>query len=263
MTENVIELNEVDFSYGPNIAIRNANFVVSAGEFLGIIGPNGGEKTPLIRLILGMLKPQRGTITLLGDTPLRTRSNAGYIPQETNLNKNFPISVHDVVLMGLTSKRGIGRAFTHADHERSDQILEQLGLIKYRNRSIADLSGGQRQKALLSRALISRPSILFLDEPTASVDTTGEDEIYEHLSAINKNGTTIVIITHNIGVLSKYIKSIACVNIDVDFHPDGKLDDATMRKTFGCQVEIIAHGIPHRVFETHTHNCKDCKESHA
>jgi len=263
MTTNAIELNNVEFSYGQNVAIRNAGFAVSAGEFLGIIGPNGGGKTTLMRLILGMLKPQSGSIKLLGDDPLRTRSKAGYIPQETNLNKNFPISVHDVVLMGLTSTRGIGRSFTHADHERSDQVLEQLGLLKYRKRSIADLSGGQRQKVLLSRALISRPSILFLDEPTASVDTAGEDEIYEHLCAINKIGTTVVIITHNIGVLSKYIKSIACVNIDVDFHPDGKLDDATMSKTFGCQVEIIAHGIPHRVFETHSHNCKDCKESHA
>jgi zinc transport system ATP-binding protein len=254
MTDYAIEVRNVNYSYGPNVAIRNASLSINFGDFFGIIGPNGGGKTTLLRLILGMLKPQSGHISLLGESPLRTRRKVGYIPQETNLNKGFPITVHDVVLMGLTSIRGVGKSFTKGDHERSDYVLEQLGLIDVRSRSIADLSGGQRQKVLLSRAIVSEPAMLFLDEPTAAVDTTGEDEIYEYLLRINKGGTTIVLVTHNIGVLSKYIKSVACVNIDVHFHPDGKLDEATIISTFGCPVDIIAHGIPHRVFHDHNHN---------
>ncbi len=257
MGEKAIEVRNVGFSYGSTVAIRNASFAIDNGDFFGIIGPNGGGKTTLLRLILGMIKPHSGTIQLLGETPLKSRFKAGYIPQETNLNKGFPITAHDVVLMGLTSTRGLGKPFTKKDHERADYVLEQLGLIDVRKRSIADLSGGQRQKVLLSRAIVSEPVILFLDEPTASVDTTGEDEIYEYLLKINKNGTTIVLVTHNIGVLSKYIKSVACVNVDVHFHPDGKLDEETITKTFGCPVDIIAHGIPHRVFDSHNHKKQD------
>jgi zinc transport system ATP-binding protein len=256
MNPIVIELRNVNFSYGRNVTIRNAGFTISKGDFLGIIGPNGGGKTTLLRLILGINKPDSGTIRLLNDSPLKTRYRVGYIPQETNLNKGFPISVHDVVLMGLTSKRGIGKHFTSADHERADSYIEQLGLSALRERSIADLSGGQRQKVLLARAIVAEPEILFLDEPTASVDTTGEDDIYEYLRKINNTGTTIILVTHNIGVLSKYIKSVACVNKDVHFHADGKLDDATITKTFGCSVDLIAHGFPHRVF--HQHECNGC-----
>jgi len=262
MDDYAIEVRNVSFSYGSTVAIRNASLSIRQGDFFGIIGPNGGGKTTLLRLILGMIKPQTGTINLLGESPLKSRRKAGYIPQETNLNKNFPITVHDVVLMGLTSARGIGRPFSKEDHERADYMLEQLKLAEVRKRSIADLSGGQRQKVLLSRAIISEPVILFLDEPTASVDTTGEDEIYEYLLKINSNGTTIVLVTHNIGVLSKYIKSVACVNIDVHFHPDGKLDEATITKTFGCPVDIIAHGIPHRVFHNHKHHNHKEQDSH-
>ena len=257
MDEFAIEVRNVSFSYGQTVAIRNALFSIRKGDFFGIIGPNGGGKTTLLRLILGMLKPQTGSITLLGESPLKARFKAGYIPQETNLNKGFPITVHDVVLMGLTSTRGIGRSFTKSDHTRADYVLEELGLADLRKRSIADLSGGQRQKVLLSRAIVSEPVILFLDEPTSSIDTTGEDEIYEYLLKINRSGTTIVLVTHNIGVLSKYIKSVACVNIDVHFHPDGKLDKETITKTFGCPVDIIAHGIPHRVFHDHSHKEQD------
>ncbi|MGE5670448.1 MAG: metal ABC transporter ATP-binding protein [Fibrobacterota bacterium] len=260
MTNNtVIELDKVDFGYTSDLAIRNVSFSVQAGDFLGIIGPNGGGKTTLLRLVLGMLCPIHGNVLLLGDTPRKTRHNAGYVPQETNINKEFPIIVHDVVMTGLTTSKGFWRPFTKQQHMQADAILDKHGLLPFRKRRISELSGGQRQKVLLSRALVSNPSILFLDEPTASVDTTGEDEIYQHLVAINNAGTTIVLVTHNIGVMSKYIKSVACVNRHLHYHPDGKLDEMSVVDTFGCTVDIIAHGLPHRVFQSH-HNCKDCHD---
>ena len=256
--QNVIELANVNYAYNQNQVLKNVSLNVEKGDFLAIIGPNGGGKTTLLRFILGVLQPESGTVKLLGDNPVRTRSKAGYIPQETSVNKLFPISVHDVVRMGLTAKRGLGRKFTKEDSLRADEILTQFGLNEMRKRCIAELSGGQRQKVLLARALVSKPEILFLDEPTSSIDTSGTDEVYEHLKDLNAAGTTVALVTHNIGVMSKYIKSVACVNRELYFHPDGKLTEHTITKTYGCAVDLIAHGIPHRVFHSHQeHNHHD------
>ena len=153
--------------------------------------------------------------------------------------------------MGLTGSRGLFRKYTQSDFHKADMRIEQLGLTPYTQRSIAELSGGQRQKVLLARALAGEPQMLFLDEPTASIDTTGEDEIFDHLQELNAKGITIVLVTHNVGVLSRYVKSVACINRQLYFHPDGRIDQETVNKTFGCPVDIIAHGVPHRVFHQH------------
>lgn len=250
----VIELENVSYSYGNYPALKNVTMSIKKGDFVGIIGPNGGGKTTLLKLILALIKPEKGNVRLLGDSPQKTRTLAGYIPQETNLNKTFPISVKDVVLMGLISKRGLGRHFTKSDNQKVDRIIDKLNIFDVKNRCIEELSGGQRQKVLLARALVSSPEIIFLDEPTASIDSSGTDEIYDILKNLNKNGTTVIIVTHNIGVLSKYIKSVACVNKELFFHPDGVLDENTITTTFGCPVDLIAHGVPHRVFHEHDHN---------
>lgn len=249
--DHIIECRDVTFAYGANVVVKNATFSVCRGDFLGIIGPNGGGKTTLLRLILGVLKPLSGSIILLGGPPVKTRIRAGYIPQETNLNKGFPISVYDVVLMGLARSRGPGRFYSKEDKQKTDSILEQFGLLSFKNEGISDLSGGQRQKVLLARALVSKPEILFLDEPTSSVDAAGADEIYDYLKKVNEDGTTVVLVTHNMGIISRYIKSVACVNKDLFFHPDGKLDEQTLSRTFGCEIDLIAHGVPHRVFHSH------------
>jgi len=249
--QKAIELIDISYRYNQNTVIKDVNLVVERGDFLAIIGPNGGGKTTLLRLILGVLKPDSGTVRLLGEHPAKTRIKAGYIPQETNLNKLFPISVHDVVCMGLISSRGLGHPFTKNDKQKADDMLSHFGMLPMKKRCIAELSGGQRQKVLLARALVSDPEILFLDEPTSSIDTSGTDEVYEHLRKLNEKGTTVALVTHNIGVMSKYIKSVACVNRELYFHPDGKLSEHTISKTYGCAVDLIAHGIPHRVFHSH------------
>jgi zinc transport system ATP-binding protein len=246
-----VEMEGVFFSFGEETVLENVTLSINQGDFVGIIGPNGGGKTTLLRLALGSLRPARGTVKLLGGTPEKNRIRAGYIPQETSSNKWFPISVMDVALMGLLSRRALFRAYRKSDREKAVAILDELKLSNLADRSIGELSGGQRQKVLLARALVSDPEILFLDEPTASIDTVGQDEIYEHMLAINRKGTTVVLVTHNVGAVSSYVRSVACVNKRLFYHPDGVLDDSTIAATFGCPVDIIAHGLPHRVLHQH------------
>ena len=251
MAEPVIEMNDVSFSFGNERVLENVNLSLEGGDFFGLIGPNGGGKTTLLLLILGVLEPSHGSIRLFGKDPKETRKMAGYIPQEVSSNVTFPISVLDVVLMGLSSRRGMFHPYTGEDRKKALTVIEELHLTGLVDRHIGELSGGQRQKVLLARALVSDPEILFLDEPTASIDATGQNEIYEYLKMLNDRGTTIVLTTHNVGAISTYIKSIACVNRHFHFHPDGKLDEDDLKATFGCPVDLIAHGIPHRVLHKH------------
>ncbi|MBN1757876.1 MAG: ABC transporter ATP-binding protein [Chitinispirillaceae bacterium] len=254
--EPAILMKDVSFSYGREPAVESVTLTVGHGDFVGVIGPNGGGKTTLLRLMLGLIKPHSGSVTLLGGTPHATRHRVGYVPQETGLNKSFPVAVRDVTLMGLAGKRGLGKRFLRADYLKADIMLERLGLSSVKNRPIGQLSGGQRQKALLARAMVADPEMLFLDEPTASIDAAGSDELYEHLRLLNGTGVTVVLVTHNVGILSRYVKSVACVNKTLFFHPDGKIDQESVNKTFGCEVDLIAHGVPHRVFHAHEGDCR-------
>jgi zinc transport system ATP-binding protein len=247
----IIHLDHVWFSYGNDHALEDVCLSIKSGDFVGVIGPNGGGKTTLLRLILGVLEPARGTVELLGGRPEKTRIQVGYVPQETSSNVVFPISVFDVVLMGKMGARGLFHSFTKEDREQAKATLEELNIYSLKDKNIGGLSGGQRQKVLLARALVGKPKVLFLDEPTASIDTQGQDEIYEHLRKLNENGTTILLVTHNVGAVSAYIKSIACVSRELFFHPDGVLDEATITKAYGCPVDIVAHGLPHRVYHQH------------
>jgi zinc transport system ATP-binding protein len=253
INDYAVQIENVSFSYGNQTVLSNVFLNIKRGDFTAIIGPNGGGKTTLIKLILGILKPNSGKILLFSDIPQKARKMAGYIPQEPSSNKSFPISVLDVVLMGLLSKSRLLKPFTKKDKERAMAVLNELKILELYNKNIGELSGGQRQKVFLARAIISNPQILFLDEPTSSIDPVSQDEIYEYLKNLNNNGITIVIITHNISALSSYVKSIACVNKNLFFHPDGILDKKSIEQTFGCPVDLIAHGLPHRVYHEHDH----------
>lgn len=245
-----IEMKDVWFSYNKVPVVEGVSFTLSQGDFLGILGPNGGGKTTLLKLMLGLLKPERGEIRILGKPPKEARKFIGYLPQETDFHLSFPITVFELAIMGRLTHSKLGKPYTKDDHEKAEMALNQVGMWDYRFAKVGELSGGQRQRVFIARALASEPKILMLDEPTSSVDPQFESDLYELFKELNKD-MTIVIITHDIGVISRYVKSVACINRTLIFHEEGKITEEMIEATYQCPVDLVAHGLPHRVFPLH------------
>jgi len=250
METPAIEVEQAFYSYEGAEVLVDVTFSLPKGEFLGIIGPNGGGKTTLLKLLLGILKPDRGTIRILGQDPRDAGHRVGYVPQNTWSSPSFPVSVMDVALMGRLSRARMGRRYTPADREKVENILRKVGMWEYRDRLIGKLSGGQRQRVFIARALSTEPEILFLDEPTSGVDTEFQTHLYDLLQELNRE-VTIVVITHDIGVISSYMKSVACLNRHLIFHEGGQITQKMIDMAYQCPVDLIAHGLPHRVLPTH------------
>jgi len=250
MSDYAIEVEHLWFSYEGSDVLKDVNLALRKGEFLGIIGPNGGGKTTLLKLMLGIIKPDRGRILILGEEPNAASHRIGYVPQNTDFSPHFPISVLDVALMGRLAWSRIGKRYTEEDREKVRTALEKVGMWENRYRPIGHLSGGQRQRVFIARALATDPEILFLDEPTASVDPEFQVDLYDFLKELNEDAT-IVVITHDIGVVSSYMKSIACVNKHFIFHEGGQITQEMLDTAYQCPVDLIAHGLPHRVFPHH------------
>jgi zinc transport system ATP-binding protein len=250
MKTPAIEVEHVFYSYEGSEVLRDVTFNLERGEFLGIIGPNGGGKTTLLKLLLGILKPDRGRIRILGQEPHDAGHRVGYVPQNIGFSRSFPISVADVALMGRLSRSKIARRYTDEDREKIRQVLEKVGMWEYRDRPIDKLSGGQRQRVFIARALSTDPEILYLDEPTAGIDTEFQSHLYDFLKELNRE-VTIVVITHDIGVISSYMKSIACLNRHFIFHEGGEITQKMIDMAYQCPVDLIAHGLPHRVLPAH------------
>ena len=250
MQTSAIEVEHVFYSYEGVEVLEDVTFSLEQGEFLGIIGPNGGGKTTLLKLLLGILKPDKGKIRILGQEPHDASHRVGYVPQNMGLSRSFPISVVDVALMGRLSRSRIGKRYTEEDREKVRSVLEKVGMWEYRSRPIGKLSGGQRQRVFIARALSTDPEILFLDEPTAGVDSEFQTDLYDFLKELNRE-VTIVVITHDIGVISSYMKSIGCLNRHFIFHEGSQITQKMIDMAYQCPVELIAHGLPHRVLPTH------------
>ncbi len=246
----IIEVKDLCFSYNGHPVLKGVNLTVREKGFVALIGPNGGGKTTLLKLMLGLLTSDKGDIRVFGKPPREASHRIGYVPQEIGINKTFPISVTDVVLMG---KLRPGRRFRYSSEDRTAarNILEQLGMEEFRERRIGELSGGQRQRVFIARALVNDPKILFLDEPTASIDSRGQSEFYELLKKLNENAA-IVMVSHDLMVISDYVKSVACVNQQLYYHNSAEITEE-MTDMYCCPVELITHGhIPHRVLRKHT-----------
>jgi zinc transport system ATP-binding protein len=250
MDKPVIDIKNLWFSFDGEQVLQDVNFTLYHKEFLAMIGPNGGGKTTLLKLMLGLFEADRGEIRVFGRPPKQVAHRIGYVPQDIHINKNFPISVLDVVLMGRL-RSGISRSH----YKKDDRITAQAALGKvemeqFKNRHIDELSGGQRQRVFIARALVTEPEILILDEPTASVDAKGQAEIYTILKDLNEK-VTILVVSHDLLALSSYIKSVACVNRRVHFHGAAEVTEEMLEMAYQCPVELIAHGLPHRVLRAH------------
>ncbi|MCF6205501.1 MAG: ABC transporter ATP-binding protein [Sulfurovum sp.] len=237
----VIEIRDLWFSYEKDIILENINLSVDPLDFLAIIGPNGGGKSTLLKLMLGLLKPDRGTIRILNTTPSKSLSSIGYVPQNTNVNTDFPIKVLEVVLMGHVGSRRPLFGYGKEEIACAMGALAQVGMQAYAQSKIGDLSGGQRQRVMIARALCAHPKILMLDEPTSSIDIKGQKEIYELLKQLNKS-ITIVVVSHDISVILEYANKAAHVNKHLAFH-----DISNKKKTFHmhgneehfCEIELL------------------------
>ncbi len=256
MNESIIEVESLDFTYNGQLVLENINLAINTGDFVAMIGPNGGGKTTLLKLLLGLLTPRSGSVQVFGRNPKEVTHRIGYVPQNIHFNQRFPISAQDVVLMGLLKPGRQWSRYTKADRIAAQGALEKMEMAAKGRRRIGELSGGQRQRVFIARALVTEPDILILDEPTASIDSKGQHEFYELLHALSRD-ITIVLASHDLMVLSRYVKSVACVNRNLHYHDQGEISEKMIESMYrcsideSCPVELIAHGIPHRVLKKH------------
>ncbi|MDF1574540.1 MAG: ATP-binding cassette domain-containing protein [Bacteroidales bacterium] len=247
MSNLLIEIKNMDVAYQKQLVLSNVSLSVFEHDFIGIIGPNGGGKTSLLKAILGLIKPVKGEVNLL-----LNRSEIGYLPQGSQVDESFPITVKEVIASGLEHGLKVRPGTARRRRDKVDQALETVGLEKLRSRAIGELSGGELQRTMLARAIISSPGLLVLDEPDTHVDNQFETELYALLKELNKT-MTIMLVSHDIGTISPYIKTIACVNRDLHYHPSNEISEEQL-KVYNCPIEIIAHGpVPHRVIKEHIH----------
>lgn len=250
MSTPIVEIRDMAYAYAGEAVLQNVGLDIRQGDFMAVIGPNGGGKTTLLKLMLGILKPDRGTVRIFGTQPRAAASRIGYVPQDIHVNRGFPISVQDVVSMGRVRGGGGWRPFSKKDMAIVQQALERVEMWNLRSRRMDELSGGQRQRVFLARALVSKPEILFLDEPMSSVDTKGQTDFYDYLLELNRT-VTIVVVSHDAMILSSHAKSVACVNRQLFFHNAPEITKDMLEMAYHCPVELIGHGLPHRVFSEH------------
>ncbi|RNC64905.1 metal ABC transporter ATP-binding protein [Proteiniphilum sp. X52] len=243
----------VGYDNKPNV-LKDINLSIYQDDFLGIIGPNGGGKTTLLRTILGLIKPQLGSVTFYDKGEKTASINIGYLPQINRIDKKFPISVSEVILSGLTPGKNIFKRYSSADRQKVKEVAQRLGIEELLPRAIGDLSGGQLQRVLLGRAIVDNPKLIILDEPSTYVDKLFETNFYKLLGDINKE-IAIVLVSHDVGTIISLVKNIACVNQGLHYHPGTDISQEWLLNAYeSCPIEILGHGsLPHRVLLEHDH----------
>jgi zinc transport system ATP-binding protein len=257
----ILEIKDLSAGYDTHpVVLKNVNLDVFQDDFLGIIGPNGGGKTTLLKTILGLVKPTKGNISFFRNDVQTSRINIGYLPQISRIDKRFPISVSDVILSGLTPGGKVLSPYTRVQKEKVGVIAHQMGLDNLIDRPIGTLSGGQLQRTLLGRAIIDDPDLLILDEPNSYVDKRFESDFYKILEDVNRK-TAIILVSHDVGTVISLVKNIACVNEELHYHSGANITSGWLEKNYSsCPVEIIGHGnFPHRILGKHEESdcCKD------
>lgn len=238
----LLEIRNLDAAYGGKKILKDVSLDVYEQDFLGIIGPNGGGKTTLLKLILGLMKPVSGKITYCREGLLK---KIGYLPQINLLDRGFPIIVSEVIESGLISKE------KHFRKEKLEKVITQMGLEEVASKPIGELSGGQLQRVLLGRAIVDEPELLILDEPNSYVDKRFESRFYEILKEINHQ-TAIILVSHDVGTVISLVKNIACVDETLHYHAGSDVDQHWLDEHYACPFELIAHGeVPHRILKNH------------
>lgn len=244
----LFEMNSLSVSYGGDPVLENVNFYVHENDFIGVIGPNGGGKTTLLKVILGLLQPVSGELTF-NNTLLNSHS-IGYLPQISTGDLSYPVNVIDVVLSGLMIRKSIFSGMSADDKKRAYSVIDELGISDLANTSLNELSGGQLQRVFLGRALIGNPGLLLLDEPGNFIDSTFENDFYSKLKELNSR-MAILMVSHDVGTISQHVKSFACVNRSLHYHPSHEITNDELL-AYGCPIQLITHGVvPHTVLKMH------------
>ncbi|MEI8246621.1 MAG: ABC transporter ATP-binding protein [Lentisphaerota bacterium] len=249
---DIIVINDLSFAYeSGNPVLENVNLNFRELETACIVGPNGGGKSTLLYLILGLIRPTGGQIKVFGVDPEKARMKIGYMPQFANLDGDFPVNVMDVVLMGRLSRNFFGR-YSAGDRKLAIEAMEEMSVADLAKRPFSELSGGQRQRVLIARALACNPQLLLLDEPTANVDPCIQEQFYEMMKALNSR-MAILLVSHDLGFVSQRIDSVICVNRKVQVHPTNDLSGSMIRDMYGYDVSMIRHD----------HRCSEGGHCHA
>ena len=237
----VVTFKDVSFSYGVVPVLQEVSFTVEAGDLMYIVGPNGGGKTTLLKLLLGLIKPNSGEICVFGDSPELARPRIGYTPQHIHYDPKFPVTALEIVLMGRLGSKW-GGLYSKNDKRTALEALDKIGLADLSDRLFADLSGGQRQRVLIARSLASDPDLLLLDEPTANIDAPTEDRLSEIIRDLNSR-MTILMVSHDLGFASQTVKNVLCVNHRVVVHPTSDITDEAILNIYGTDVRLMRHDL--------------------
>jgi zinc transport system ATP-binding protein len=244
MTERneVVSFQGVSFGYNGLQVFDGVNLSVVDGEFACIVGPNGSGKTTLVKLILGLLRQDKGEIRLFGKNPAGCRERVGYMPQQVHLDKRFPVTVREVVLMGRVT-RGWAGLFTRKDKQIADRVLQETGLFDVRGEPFSEISGGQQRRLLIARALAGEPELLLLDEPTANLDLVIQEELYRLLRDLNQR-LTIIMVSHDMAFVSQFVNKVICVNRNIAVHKTGEINAQMISELFGSDLVMVRHDHP-------------------
>ncbi len=250
----LIQIEGLSAGYFPDkLILREINLAIEKGDYMGIIGPNGGGKTTLLRVILGLLKPSSGTIRYQFPGSRSPQAQMGYMPQQRQIDPAFPITVRDLVLGGFCESGQVGKRLGSDQKRQADTLLERMGILPLRNQRIGELSGGQQQRSFLARALVNNPTMLLLDEPDTFVDSGFVHSFYELLDQLNSE-LTILLVSHDLGTIAPHVKSIACVNGGLHYHDSGEITQEIL-DSYHCPIQLISHGpVAHRVLKNHAAN---------
>jgi len=242
----VAELEHVCVDRDGERVLDQVHLTVRRGDFLGIIGPNGAGKTTLLRVMLGLLRPSCGHVRLFGEDirSFRGWPRIGYVPQRpASPEVRFPATVLEVVQSGRVARRGLGRRFTRHDLEVAERVLELVGIAAHRHRPIGRLSAGEQQRVMIARALVTEPDLLLLDEPTVGVDVEAQEQFYGLLRRLNADGVTLVLVSHDIGVVAREVTQLACLNRRLFFHgsPEEALRSGALERLYRAESLVVAH----------------------